>query len=55
MKLNSSIVIFVLVLISMFSYAKPMSKAPILIIATNSGFGTYTCELLKAGGLNEFI
>ncbi len=28
--------------------------APILILATNSDFGTYTAEILKAEGFNEF-
>jgi len=55
MKLNYLLMICLLALISMFSCTKPMSKAPILIVATNAGFGTYTCELLKAEGLNEFI
>ncbi len=46
---------WLLALISMVSCTKPISKAPILIIATDSGFGTYTSEILKAEGLNEFI
>lgn len=28
--------------------------APILVLATNSEFGTYTCEILRAEGFNEF-
>jgi hypothetical protein len=55
MKLNYLLVICLLVPVCMFSCTTPMSKAPILIIATNAGFGTYTGELLKAEGLNEFI
>ena len=30
------------------------STSPILVLATNDGFGTYTTEILKAEGFNEF-
>jgi len=55
MKLNYLLMVCLLVLISTYSCAKTMLKAPILIIAANIGFGTYTSEILKAEGLNEFI
>ena len=31
------------------------SSAPILVLATSANFGTYTGEILKAEGFNEFI
>ena len=30
------------------------SNSPILVLTTNAGFGTYTAEILKAEGFNEF-
>jgi hypothetical protein len=29
--------------------------APILVLGTEAGFGTYTCEILKAEGWNDFM
>ncbi len=34
---------------------KEKSKLPVLVIATNDNFGTYTAEILKAEGFNEFL
>ena len=31
------------------------TSAPILVLGTEAGFGTYTCEILKAEGWNEFM
>ncbi len=31
------------------------TSAPILVLGTEAGFGTYVCEILKAEGWNEFI
>ncbi len=36
-------------------YSQDNTSAPILIIATNANFGTYTAEILKTEGFNEFI
>jgi len=46
--------IFIL-LFGITSCSKKNSSAPILILATNSDFGTYTAEILKTEGLNEFL
>src|SRR5664279_67975 len=45
--------VFIL-LFGITSCSRNNSSAPILILATNSDFGTYTAEILKAEGLNEF-
>ena len=37
------------------STAGDRNYAPILVLATNTNFGTYTGEILKAEGFNEFI
>ncbi len=36
------------------SFPKENPKAPILLLATNSDFGSYTGEILKTEGFNEF-
>lgn len=35
--------------------SKSKSKLPILVVAGTADFGTYTCEILKAEGFNEFL
>jgi hypothetical protein len=51
MKYN--LLIFFLFFVLMSCSTQP-STSPILILATNLGFGTYTAEILKAEGFNEF-
>ena len=43
-----------LVLLTVISCSQQGSVAPILVLATENEFGTYTGELLKAEGFNEF-
>jgi hypothetical protein len=43
-----------LLLFGITSCSRKNSSAPILILATNSDFGTYTAEILKTEGFNEF-
>jgi len=49
--------LFILVVLSSFLLVNVFAKnvtTPILILATNFNFGSYTCEILKAEGFNEF-
>lgn len=51
-------VIYLPVFICLFhawSCSHKSTNPPILIIATNSNFGTYTSEILKTEGYNEFV
>ena len=43
------------ILFSVTCCTRNKTSAPILVLGTEAGFGTYTCELLKAEGWNEFI
>jgi len=54
--MNRSIFLLTAFIISfgVMSCSKKDSAAPVLIVATNTGFGTYTGEILKAEGYNEF-
>ena len=49
---------FLLTIVILFlginSFPKGNAKAPILLLATNSDFGSYTGEILKTEGFNEF-
>jgi hypothetical protein len=42
-------------LLAAMACSKQNSVAPILVLATENEFGTYTGELLKAEGFNEFV
>ncbi len=53
-KRNSIIQIIFILLFGITSCSRKNSTAPILILATNSDFGTYTAEILKTEGFNEF-
>jgi hypothetical protein len=44
-----------LMILAVMSCSQQSSIAPILVLATENEFGTYTGELLKAEGFNEFI
>ncbi len=51
-------IIFITALFILFgstSCSNERSKPPILVLANNTGFGTYTAEILKAEGFNEYI
>lgn len=48
-----NLIITVLLLLLFGCSIKP-STSPILVLATNAGFGTYTAEILKTEGFNEF-
>ena len=50
---NRFIQTILILLLGITSCSRKNSSAPILILATNSDFGTYTAEILKAEGLNE--
>jgi len=57
-KFLSRIKIIILVIIQLLviiGCSQQSSIAPILVLATENEFGTYTGELLKAEGFNEFI
>jgi hypothetical protein len=36
------------------AYSNKSTTPPILVLATNASFGSYTCEILKTEGFNEF-
>jgi hypothetical protein len=46
--------VFFILFIGILSCSRKNSTSPVLVLATNSEFGTYTCEILKAEGFNEF-
>lgn len=48
-----NIIILMIILITLVSCSENLVN-PILLLATNSNFGTYTGEILKAEGFNEF-
>jgi hypothetical protein len=54
MNTNRFIQTIFILLFGITSCSKKNSSAPILILATNSDFGTYTAEILKTEGFNEF-
>ncbi|MBK8884981.1 MAG: hypothetical protein IPN67_22315 [Bacteroidales bacterium] len=54
MKPGHTIILFFLVLLFESGCKSVSSDYPILILGTNSNFGTYTGEILKAEGFNEF-
>ena len=45
----------IILLLAAMACSKQDSVSPILVLATENEFGTYTGELLKAEGFNEFI
>jgi hypothetical protein len=49
-----SYIIFIFLLTVVISCSDKTRVAPILILATNRDFGTYTAEILKTEGFNEF-
>jgi hypothetical protein len=51
--MKSNFIISVLLLFLFGCNTKP-STSPILVLATNAGFGTHTAEILKTEGFNEF-
>jgi hypothetical protein len=55
MKSFYRLIIAVLLLISIQSCTNDGASAPILLLATQSNFGTYCAEMLKAEGFNEFV
>jgi len=48
------VLLFVFIMFNQFCCSAKDSSSPILILATNNNFGTYTSEILKAEGFNEF-
>jgi len=44
----------ILLLLAVLSCSKSHSVPPILVLANSTGYGTYTGEILKAEGFNEF-
>jgi hypothetical protein len=56
MKLTTFILLTITVVLSNSCSSSGMqSSSPILVLATSADFGTYTAEILKAEGFNEFI
>ena len=55
--MNKKWMIWLLVVITgwLWGCSQDGSFNPILILASNTGFGTYTAEILKAEGFNEFL
>jgi len=49
------LILFSLAVLSLTGCSDEKRSVPILVLATDEGFGTYTGEMLKAEGLNEFI
>jgi hypothetical protein len=45
----------VFIFLALYGCAGKISDAPILVLARQNNFGTYTGEILKAEGFNEFI
>lgn len=41
-------------LLGLTTYSNKNTTPPILVLTTNAGFGSYTCEILKTEGFNEF-
>jgi len=41
--------------VGLTAYCNKSTTLPILVLATNAGFGSYTCEILKTEGFNEYI
>ena len=54
MKRISFSICYVFILLVLSGCSPEESSNPILVLATNTGFGTYTAEILKAEGFNEF-
>ncbi len=54
-KVNIRLIMLCFVLYYSCSSAGDRTYAPILVLATSTNFGTYTGEILKAEGFNEFI
>ena len=46
--------VFLMFLLMGWSGFAQISAYPVLLVATSSSFGTYTGEILKAEGWNEF-
>jgi len=40
-------------LVGLTAYSNKNTTPPILVLTTNAGFGSYTCEILKTEGFNE--
>ena len=52
--MRNKFLIVLTILFVIISCSRKETSAPVLILATNAGFGTYTAEILKAEGFNEF-
>src|SRR5688572_12604736 len=55
MKVLSWITILLLLAALVQCRTKSDPLAPILVLATDENYGTYTCEILKAEGFNSFV
>lgn len=55
MKHGNSLLIVILVLLFESGCMSVSSDCPILVLGTNSNFGTYTAEILRTEGFNEFM
>jgi hypothetical protein len=55
MKIVSSLLFVFMVLLFESGCVSVSSDCPILVLGTNSNFGTYTAEILRAEGFNEFL
>jgi len=54
MKYISIALILIVIFLPMYGCSPDRCRSPILVLATNTSFGTYTTEILKAEGFNEF-
>lgn len=55
MRLNLAILFFGIIVILLHSCIEEKMTSPILVLATSNNFGTYTEEILKTEGFNEFM
>jgi hypothetical protein len=54
MNLSKLLFATAVLLMGIEAYSSNASSSPILVLATNTEFGSYTCEILRAEGFNEF-
>ena len=55
MRLNLAILFFGIIVFLFHSCLEEKTTSPILVLATSDNFGTYTEEILKTEGFNEFM
>jgi hypothetical protein len=55
MKFRHPVILVVLVIVFGYGCMSVSSDCPVLVLATDSNFGTYTGEILRAEGFNEFM